>query len=124
MRLTAVAVQTINTNVVNAFRDTSLVGITSLLASLLLHTCPAHDPARVPLAALPPRLLATAHAVLRTINGVFALSRADMQALLGAADLRTELLYCVSFLVAFCAAHWSPDDPNSEARASRLLLPC
>jgi hypothetical protein len=107
-------VQAITTNVVNNFRDTSLVGMTALLASLLLHICPCNDPATLPLAALPPQVLSTAHAVLVTTNCSFILARSDMQAILAAADLCTELLYCVSFLVAFCSAHWSPNEEGRE----------
>jgi hypothetical protein len=93
-------------NVLSVFRETSMAGITALLSSLLLQASNGHDPAGIDSSSLPRNFLSTAHAVLYIINNVFLLSLQQTQELVTAADLRTELLYCVSFLVAFCSAKW------------------
>ena len=120
------------TNVVGVFRETSLAGVTALLTSLLLQTSHGHDPARLDRASLPRNFLATAHAVLFIVNNVFLLALEDAQALVTAVDLRTEVLYCTSFLVAFCAAQWGdgmdhevcPTSAHSDAACTQFPVSC
>ena len=123
--------QAVSLNVVTMCRETSLASVTALLSSLLLqsacghhhnhrdtsshdgHVCAASPTPHSD--ALPPRFLATAHAALTIVNNVFLLSLEQAQDLVAAADLRTELLYCASSLVAFCTEHWN-NGSNVEVR--------
>jgi hypothetical protein len=119
-------VQANTINVLAMCRETSFAGVTALLSSLLLQCSSGHAPVALSAASLPCRFLATAHAALTALNNVFLLSLEQAQELVAAGDLRTELLFCVSSLVAFCTEQWG-DGSDCEARTTsppRAELPC
>ena len=87
-------------------RETSFGGVTAFLSSVLLQATPSHHTDAQAPQQLPRRFLPAAHAVFCIINDAFVHSREQAQDLLAARDMRTELLYCVSSVVAYCTENW------------------
>eukprot|EP00892_Ulva_mutabilis_P010864 jgi/Ulvmu1/814/UM010_0188.1 len=59
---------------------------------------------------LPAKLLPAALSAMRALNGVLLLARRDVQALLAAPDLSSELLFVLGAVVTLCTARWPGDD--------------
>lgn len=109
-----------SSNTLAMLRETSFCGVTAFLSSVLLQTTPGHHASALPPPQLPRRFLPAAHAVFSIVNNAFMHSREQAQELLAERDMRTELLYCVSTVVAHCTEQWG-DGTDAEVRTGRLV---
>lgn len=63
-----------------------------------------------PAELLPAKLLPAALSAMRALNGILLLARREVQNLLAAPDLSSELLFVLEAVVTLCTARWPGDD--------------
>lgn len=107
---------TIESQIIQVLKKTSIVGILSLLASLLLQGRPTRG------SSMPPTLPATTWSVIfssvKVLNNIAALGFQFLQSYLGDDDHQVELFHLLGHLLWYCSA--SAEDSSSQKRQKLL----
>eukprot|EP00899_Mesostigma_viride_P016574 jgi/Mesvir1/24918/Mv16903-RA.1 len=117
-----------NQAVLAAMRANSLVGLTSLLTSVLLHSthgrvCPDLDASEPPCYILPSNFILVATSVLHVLNNTARMDLALVQEMLALPDLKVEFHHLVSFLLSYCTAEWERTNrADVKALLNEVLL--
>ena len=100
-----------------AFKDASMIGLPSLITTVLLHTSQATseiDPAK-----FPGNFTTSAYFVVKVLNNMAVHDYQSLQRIMGSADLKAESFHLLSSLLSYCTSLQACT--NRKSSASKLL---
>ena len=101
-----------------AFKDASMIGLPSLITTVLLHTSQATveevDPSK-----FPRNFTTSAYFVVKVLNNMAAHDYQSLQKIMGSADLKAESFHLLSSLLSYCTSLQSSS--NGVSSSAKLL---
>ncbi|QDZ23859.1 hypothetical protein A3770_11p63770 [Chloropicon primus] len=100
-----------------AFKDASMIGLPSLITTVLLHTSQTSeiDPSK-----FPRNFTTSAYFVVKILNNMAAHDYQSLQKIMGSADMKAESFHLLSSLLSYCTS-LQATSMNHESSASKLL---
>ena len=111
----------ITDHLMSAMRDTSLVGLPSVMTAALLHAS-SPSSADINSANLPSNFIVVAESIMRVLNNCACHDLSLTQEIMTAPDLRVELVHLVSFLLTFCTSQWDVNPRQIKGLLNEALL--
>ena len=101
-----------------AFKDTSMIGLPSLITTVLLHTANANSD-EIDASKFPRNFTTSAYLVVKILNNVAVHDYQSLQRIMGSADLKAESFHLISSLLSYCMSLQA--SMNSASSVSVLL---
>ena len=88
---------------VAAFKDTSMIGLPSLITTVLLHTAQATSD-EIDATKFPQNFTTMAYLVVKILNNMAVHDYQSLQRIMGSADLKAESFHLISSLLSYCTS--------------------